>query len=334
MRILQISFAVLLIALFASAEAHAADAVVGATGHGTRLEAFQGRVVWSDWDPQQNAYRLVELVNGAVRPLPVAPRPQAFDLDLGPDRRGETIAVYSRCTREPIIYWELDGRRGCDLYAYSFATSRERKLSPSGSRTDEYFPTIWRNRIAFTRTYRAPARSLPRRVIYWRSLSRRLARRLSSRRGAFLAPHDLDMRGNRVASIWNTDSGGAEIRVSPIGDRQRIISTAPGSGAAAIEYSAFGTSLAAGSVYWFVDQASEMPYLSELRRHAIGATFDERARVQLDESIDAFAQDGDTSYYALPTSHEKCARIPCLDPHEIHRLDGLQFERAGKLPLR
>jgi hypothetical protein len=30
----------------------------------------------------------------------------------------------------------------------------------------------------------------------------------------------------------------------------------------------------------------------------------------------------------------RSARIPCLEPHEIHRLDGLAFERAGRLPLR
>jgi hypothetical protein len=293
-------------------------------------------VLFSDWDPSLNAYRLVELVDGTVRQVPVAPRPMPFDVDLGPDRHGEPIAVYSRCTREPIIYWELDGRRGCDLYTYNFATKHERRLTPAGSKTDEYSPAVWRNRVAFTRTYRAPAKALPRRLVYWRSLSGSgAAHRLRSGRGrVYIAPHDLDIRGTRVAAVWQSDFGSAEIRISSIGGRPRLISNVPGSGAGAFEYSTFGTSLFKSYVYWMVRQSDEIPYITELRRHAIASRFDERALAELDESTDAFAQDGDVAYYARTVSGVACMRIPCLDPHEIHRLDRLTFERAGRLPLR
>jgi hypothetical protein len=323
------------VVLVTAPPAIAGDTVVATTGRATPIDAFAGHLVWSYWDPQANAYRLVELAGGAAQPLPIAPRSMPFDVDLGPDRRGRTIAVYSRCTKEPIIYWELDGRRGCDLYEFSFTTNRERKLRPAGSKTDEYFPTVWRNRIAFTRTYRAPARVQPRRLIYWRSLSGGQAHRVrTGRHAAYIAPHDLDLRGNRVAVIWQSDYGAAEIRVDAIGGRSRLISTVPGSPTAAIEYTAFGTSLSGSYVYWMIDQSKETPYLSELRRHAIGIAIDERAQTALDESIDAFTQDGDVSYYALPSSGVPCNRIPCLDQHDIHRLDGLTFERAGELPLR
>jgi hypothetical protein len=320
-----------------SAPALAGDTVIATIPRASHIDAFGGRVVSSYWDDSRTGYLLGELVGNTIRPLPVAPRPMPFDVDLGPDRRNKrTIAVYSRCTREPIIYWELDGRRGCDLYEFDFGTNRERKLAPAGRKSDEYFPTVWRNRIAFTRTYRAPARAQPKRVVYWRSLSGRgRSHRLRSGAGReFFAPHDLDMRADRVAAIWSSDFGAAEIRVSAIGHRPRLISVVPGSGAGAFEYSTFGTSLTSRGVYWMVNQSGETPYISELRRHAIGAKSDERAVISLDESIDAFAQDGDVSYHALPSSGVACNRIPCLEQHDIHRLEGLIFERAGRLPLR
>jgi hypothetical protein len=321
------------VALIAAPAAFAGDALIALSAHATKLDAFDGQVVWSQWDPFQNAYVLVKLDGMFVRRLPVAPRSIPFDVDLGPDPDGNLAAVYSRCTREPTTYWELDGRHGCDIYEFSFGTNGERKLEPAGSRTDEYFPTVWRNRVAFTRTYRAPARATPRRLTYWRHLSGGSARRLRSGHGrTFVTPHDLDMRGKRVALVWQGDFGAAEIRLSSIDGRPHLISTVPGSGAAAIEYSTFGSSLGAGEVYWFVDQSGEIPYLAELRRHATGSRYDERAQVALDESIDTFAQDGEVAYYALPMSGNVCTQILCL--HELHRLDGLTFERTAPLPLR
>jgi hypothetical protein len=323
------------VGLIGTTAALAGDSVIATIPRASSIDAFGGRLVLSYWDDSRNAYLLGELVGSTIRPLPVAPRSMPFDVDLGPDRRGNTVAAYSRCNREPIIYWELDGRRGCDLYVFDFATNRERKLAPAASKTDEYFPTVWRNRVAFTRTFRSPARRVPKRFIYWRSLSGGIARRLRSNHDpAFTVPHDLELRARRVAVIWQSDFGAAEIRVSSIGGKQRLISTVPGSGAGAFEYSTFGTSMATSYVYWMVNQAGETPYLSELRRRRIGTKFDERARPQVDESIDAFAQDGDVSYYALPSSGVACNRIPCLDQHDIHRLDGLAFERAGRMPLR
>jgi hypothetical protein len=59
--------------------------------------------------------------------------------------------------------------------------------------------------------------------------------------------------------------------------------------------------------------------------------------IPLDESTDAFAQDGVVSYYARPVSGQLCRGQPVCaesDPHEIHRLDGLSFEPAPRLESR
>ena len=63
------------------------------------IDAFEGRVVWSDYDASIDAWRLTEHVGGVTRALPVAPRETPFDVDLGPDGRGGTLAAYSRCSR-------------------------------------------------------------------------------------------------------------------------------------------------------------------------------------------------------------------------------------------
>jgi hypothetical protein len=107
--------------------------------------------VWSDDDATIGAWRLME------------PRPTPFDVDLGPDG---TVAVYSRCARglRRHIPTPPDQRparsNGCDLYLFSFATGIETKLR--SSRVDEYWPSVWGDRIAFVRGY--PARRDPDRT--------------------------------------------------------------------------------------------------------------------------------------------------------------------------
>ena len=67
-----------------------------------------------------------------------------FDVDLGPDRLGRAVAVYSRCTSEAPngryavnLVAAYDTGRGCDLYRYDFATGRESRIrstsTPGGS---------------------------------------------------------------------------------------------------------------------------------------------------------------------------------------------------------
>jgi hypothetical protein len=130
------------------------------------VDAFDGRVVWSDDDATIGAWRLMEHAGEVTRAIPVEPRPTPFDVDLGPDGSGGTVAVYSRCARglRRHIPTPPDQRparsNGCDLYLFSFATGIETKLR--SSRVDEYWPSVWGARIAFVRGY--PARRDPDRT--------------------------------------------------------------------------------------------------------------------------------------------------------------------------
>ena len=63
----------------------------------TELEGFDGRLVWSRKDPSTKRFVLMTHYRGRVSKVPVASRVSAFDVDLGPDRAGRTVAVYSRC---------------------------------------------------------------------------------------------------------------------------------------------------------------------------------------------------------------------------------------------
>jgi hypothetical protein len=178
------------------------------------IDAFAGRVVWSDYDATVDAWRLMEHVGGVTRPVPVLPRATPFDVDLGPDGSRGTFAVYSRCTRSipgDLPAPPLGSRlRGCDLYRYSFASGREVKLAGVSTRADETWPAVWRSRLAFVR---AGNRSRSPRV-YRRSGRVRLPSpvievRESGPEGTNVervrlpyAVDGLDLRGRTLAYAW------------------------------------------------------------------------------------------------------------------------------------
>ena len=64
-----------------------------------------------------SGYRLVEYRKGNIGLLPIA---QQFAVDLGPERSGKVVAVYTRCTRAPTYEPHDEGSYGCDLYRYDF----------------------------------------------------------------------------------------------------------------------------------------------------------------------------------------------------------------------
>jgi hypothetical protein len=141
------------------------------------IDAYGPRVVWSDYDAAAGAWRLTERSGGATRAVPVAPRRTPFDVDLGPDGHGGTLAVYSR---------------GGRLFAYSFRIGRETALGAGGA-----WPAVWGSRIAFvrggTRLYR---RSRARGAHSHRLPAPRVWRRGRS----FI--DGLDMRGRTIVFAW------------------------------------------------------------------------------------------------------------------------------------
>lgn len=110
-------------------------------------------IVWSSFDPAAEAYRLVTLRDGAPVALPVPPSAEAFDVDVGTNRSGTPVAVYSRCAQPaPSVVPPDFSPRGCDIYRYDFASGTEQRLATLSSPTaDERQPTAWRGEIAFVR---------------------------------------------------------------------------------------------------------------------------------------------------------------------------------------
>ena len=104
-------------------------------------------VAWSSYDTATGTYRLMTLRDGSPTALPVAPSSKPFDLDLGTNRSGGAVAVYTRC--DP----------GCDIYRFDYPSGKEQRLAKLSSPTaDEVQPTVWRGEIAFVRVRKAGRR--------------------------------------------------------------------------------------------------------------------------------------------------------------------------------
>jgi hypothetical protein len=312
----------LLLLLGAAGPAVAADTVIATLPQRTPIDALGGHVLWSVPDDAGRGWRLIDYSQGVQHRLPVAASPVPFDVDLGRDRRGRLVVVYSRC-REPLDADNF-GRRGCDLFRYDLATARERKITAVSSRFDEYEPTLWGARIAFVRAYVRRGRSV-RELIYVRRLRPDGdTRRLRGGRGG--APLDLDLRSRTVA-VRRTFEYSDDVRAARAGRRGRILLSTPGSGAAAQVYSTLHPTFAdPHTVYWGL--ASSDPDWSEVWRRDVRTRRVEHATTRIQAPFALFAQDGDTSYYALETDP-----FDQTAPLELHRLDGLAFEKAPELTL-
>jgi hypothetical protein len=104
----------------------------------TRVAAWEGTAMWSRYNPASNSYTLVTSVGGGA-PVAVAVPARTggpFDLDLGTDRNGNTVAVYSR-----------DG----DIYRMNVETGIEQRIKNVSTTRIERDPTIQDGRLAFIR---------------------------------------------------------------------------------------------------------------------------------------------------------------------------------------
>lgn len=320
--------ALVALSLAGAAPAHAADATIATVAKPTTIDAYGGRAVWSTWDPAAGAYRLTESSGGAVRTVPIAPNPVPFPVDLGPGPHGGTIAVYSRCRRPTAFAISLNGRKGCDLYAYRFTTRREVKLSHASSPdADEFWGTVWRKRLAFMRVYR-PKGGLPRRFLYWRSLngggpSHRM--QPARARLEYDPPQELDLRGDRLA-FDAVHENGESLWVSTIGGGARRLVRTPGSGAETHHLGVQGPTLAGGIVHWALTDSQDVPVFTEIRTVDIRTRRNRRATTRID---------GDSSL-ALPATtgfaHDRGAawyvKTIADDAFEIHTATGLEYEPA------
>src|SRR5690349_22784019 len=111
-----------------------ATIVLATTPAATVVGAGGGWTAWSE--ARDGAYALVtRSPDGTVSSPPVATRHVPFDVDLGTDAAGRTVAAYSRCTTEPratgganTIGPQWTSGRACSLSVLDLATGRERRV--------------------------------------------------------------------------------------------------------------------------------------------------------------------------------------------------------------
>jgi hypothetical protein len=169
--------------------------------YNSRLSAYAGHVVWSQY-ASPGSYVLMRWHAGRVDRLPGRSRRVPFDLDLGPDARGRAVAVYSRCAGDNDLDRALPDRR-CDVYQLPLTGGRERRLRRiSTSRASEYAPTIWRGTIAYASAARSGLK--PRLMLLRRGARRPRPLLTGTRVTATNHVRSMDLTSNALVFTWST----------------------------------------------------------------------------------------------------------------------------------
>ena len=245
------------------ATAGAAEKTVTTVERPTEIRSWKGIGAFSVYDEKEGVYRLaITRVGAKPEILPVAPRPVAFDADVGPDTRNEPAIVYSRCDSE------APERRDCDLFRYSITRNVESKIANADSDSaSEFNPTIWDGRVAWVRTYDRRADDTPH--VYTRTLTAPRTRRsqrlpgVPTRRQSELdgdtvqttsrAVQELELYGRNLAlnvTYTGEELSGiyqAEVRLDTLDGRARQIARQSG-GLSGQTY--VGVSFDEGRLYW------------------------------------------------------------------------------------
>lgn len=188
--------AALLTALALPSAARGDEPIAEVAGEDAPVAAHAGWIAWSQ--PDGDRYRLVlrdPRGRVTVPDLPSSSRP--WDVALGPDARGDVVAVYRRCTSS-----------GCDVRRLPVAGGREETLtSVSSSQYDEGTPAIWGSTVAFTR--RVDGCDVP----YVKTLGTSdPSRRLLKSKCLNTPPGHLAVRGSAVVASSLSATGAAEVR--------------------------------------------------------------------------------------------------------------------------
>lgn len=303
--------------LFSSAPA-AADVNLARVFRPTTVNAYSGRVVWSRYNPSTDNWSLMTLSGGLVSAVGVPPNDFPFDIDLGPNGKGDIVGVYSRCSGPPDLVGTGVGgvlprwstARGCDVYAHDFTDrsanrrfGQTRVEAVSSAHASEFLPTLWRDRIAFARVYsRSP--SLPRIYAAFLDRPRRPVRLPGGPASDFrrATPTGMDLVGHRLAFGWSyarRGDGFDEVRLDTVGGKHMLVQrSVQGHGAvSALELTA--PAIWGGSVLYAVVGVGEAQGNSVFRRYEIATrTFGE---APAPASVFATAFDAGNAYYIHPT---------------------------------
>ncbi len=125
-----------------------AHRVIAGEGASPPLRAYNDRLVWSRLEG--TGYVLMTYSGNAVTRLPLPVRALPFDVDLGPDETGATVAVYARCDRDDTVSTLTLGP--CALHKFDIGTGQDQLLRVHvGPRCHLSHPAIWKSTIAYVR---------------------------------------------------------------------------------------------------------------------------------------------------------------------------------------
>ncbi len=287
----------------------------------TPISAHAGWLAWSARGRDGLFHLTLRDPQGAVSTPAIAGRSTSFDVDLGPGPAG-VVATYSRCAEEvatpgSFLPADYDEGEGCDLHLLDVVTGTERALTgASTDQADETWPTVWRDQLAFVRSYdRAP--TLP--YIYVRPLAGGHsvrqpggARQVCSRSGSETTctdervsrPYALDLYGRRLAFGWTyagrSEGLDTEVRLDTLGAGHARIAYQAGGGMTghALAWPAFADGRVLFSAACFGD-TSGCGAGAELYRYRITNRAVDTA--QADRAILAHDRDGATTWLLTDT---------------------------------
>jgi hypothetical protein len=186
-----------------------------------RLTAYDGYVVFSQYEPNARDWHLMVWHGGSIKALAVPVRRMPFDAGAGPDANGRPAVVYSRCAQDPpppapfeLVKSEDPGQpdwaraRGCRIYELSLPNGSPAPVSviraPGAS---DSTPAIWKGDIAFGRL---AAGSHVARIYLWRHSENRLVR-LGGGPGPSCMPCESNAGGRLSAWVAGMSLGGGAL---------------------------------------------------------------------------------------------------------------------------
>lgn len=182
----------------------------------TPVDGWGGWLVWSRREDDRRYALVARTPAGEGLRLSVAPQAVPVDASIGPGPDGAPLVVYTTCANPTATV-----PTGCDVRRLDLATGVDAPVPvASAPGTDERHPSVWGDRIAFSRTV-APGRTdragialaglddpAPASATIFGARTERVAgRRVPS---PAYGPRGIDLRGTTVAAAWRTSGRGPE----------------------------------------------------------------------------------------------------------------------------
>jgi hypothetical protein len=177
-----------------------------------KLTAYDGYVVFSEYEPSARDWRLMAWHAGRITALDAPPRDMPFDADAGPGANGAPKLVYSRCSHDPpVSQQELAGNqylrepdwtraRGCRIYELALPGGSPKLVKGIHAQgASDSTPTIWKGEIAFARV---SAGSHVAKIYLWRGSHHLLVRLGGGRPPCLLSGSPCERSKGAPPSAW------------------------------------------------------------------------------------------------------------------------------------